>query len=175
MSATARASASASPAIDTSARRAPPACGAPSSHARNASSSSSRRSSASTSRSRAAPACSAASRSRSAGPRAACAASAGSQSASTPMPRSACARRGDASSTATRGAARRRSFPSFPSFPSFSSFSSFPSRSPSCSAARHSAARYVFGRPLPPAVSARALNSRIDTQTVPSGSIRSMS
>ncbi len=97
------------------------------------------------------------------------------------MPRSACARRGDASSTATRGAARRRSFPSFPSFPSFSSFSSFsslssfPSRSPSRSAARHSAARYVFGRPLPPAVSARALNSRIDTQTVPSGSIRSMS
>ncbi|KGX64193.1 putative polyketide synthase PksJ [Burkholderia pseudomallei TSV44] len=88
------------------------------------------------------------------------------------MPRSACARRGDASSTATRGAARRRSFPSFPSF---SSFSSFPSRSPSRSAARHSAARYVFGRPLPPAVSARALNSRIDTQTVPSGSIRSMS
>ncbi|KGX47033.1 putative polyketide synthase [Burkholderia pseudomallei MSHR3709] len=94
------------------------------------------------------------------------------------MPRSACARRGDASSTATRGAARRRSFPSFPSFSSFSSLSSlssFPSRSPSRSAARHSAARYVFGRPLPPAVSARALNSRIDTQTVPSGSIRSMS
>lgn len=73
-----------------------------------------------------------------------------------------------------RDPARPPSLPSFPSFPSFSSFSSL-SSFPSRSAARHSAARYVFGRPLPPAVSARALNSRIDTQTVPSGSIRSMS